>query len=124
MSSKTVSRSARPLSIQAVVIGAAALGAFLGLAIPAHADVPPKQQSVDYQDLDLTREQDVQRLYSRLRGAARGVCSSVDGRTRFERAQYRECYDQALTRAVNEVNVTQLSKLHGSSATPRVAQRR
>jgi UrcA family protein len=123
MSSKAVSRSARPTAIKAAVIGAAAIGTLLGLAIPAQADVPAQQRSVDYQDLDLTRDQDVKRLYSRLRGAARSVCSSLNGHTQFERLQYRECFDQALTVAVNQVNLAQLSKLHGSSENPRIAQR-
>jgi UrcA family protein len=124
MSFKAIFRSARPTSIKAAILGTAALSSLLGMALPAQADVPAKQLAVEYQDLDLTREQDVKRLYSRLRAAARSVCGSLNGRTQFERGQYRECYDESVTNAVNEVNVTQLTKLHGSSSeSQRIAQR-
>jgi UrcA family protein len=124
MSFKAVSRSARPASIKATVLGAAAISALFGFAIPAQADVAAKQLVVQFQDLDLTRQQDVKRLYSRLRSAARTVCSPLDGRTQFERAQYRECQDQSLNNAVSEVNVPQLTRLHGSDENQRIAQRR
>ena len=124
MSSKAIFGSARPNAIKAAVIAAAAVGTLLGAALPAHADVDSRKLTVEYQDLDLTRDTDVQRLYSRLRGAAKSVCSSMNGRTLFERLQYRECFDTALNEAVSDVNVTQLTKLHGASETQRIAQRR
>lgn len=124
MSFKSVLRSARPSVIKAAVIGAAITGTLLGATLPAHASSEFPKLKVAYQDLDLTRDQDVERLYSRLRSAARSVCSSWDGRTLFERMQHRQCFDSALTEAVSDVNVTQLTKLHGASETQRIAQRR
>jgi UrcA family protein len=117
-------RSARPASIAAAIIGAAGIAALLAPAISAQADVPAKQKMIEYQDLDLTHEEDVQRLYSRLRSAARSVCGNLNGRTQFERTQYRQCFDQSLNAAVTAVNLTQLSKLHGSNDKLRIAQRR
>lgn len=124
MSFKAVFSSVRPSTIKAAVIAAAAGGALLGAALPAQADPEFPKLTVDYQDLNLSREPDVERLYARLRGAARSVCSSWDGRTLYERMQYRQCFDSALTAAVNDVNVTVLTRLHGASESQRIAQRR
>jgi UrcA family protein len=121
MSFKAFLRGAPPTSFKAAIIGAAALGALLGAATPALSDPEPKQVKVDFQDLDLARQQDVQRLYSRLKSAARSACSPLQGREQFRRAQFRECFDTSLAAAVNEVNVTQLSKLHGDGQ--KLAQR-
>jgi UrcA family protein len=121
MSFKSFYRGARPGSWRAAFIGAATLGTLLGAATPALADPEPKQVKVDFQDLDLARQQDVQRLYSRLKSAARSACSPLQGREQFRRLQYRECFDTSLANAVNEVNITQLSKLHG--ADQKLAQR-
>jgi len=121
MSLKTLFRGARPTYFKAAIVGAAAIGTLLGAASPALADVQPKQVRVDFKDLDLAREQDVKRLYSRLRLAARSACSPLNGREQYQRAKFRACFDTSLGAAVDELDVAQLSKMHGEGQ--RLAQR-
>lgn len=119
----SLSRS-RSTFIKASLLAAACSATLLGFSIPAHADTPAREVKVDFEDLNLSKEQDVQRLYTRLRSATRSVCSSLDGRTQWERAQYRQCYDDALAQAVDDVNAVQLTRLHDANGNLRVAQQR
>lgn len=123
MSFNTISFNAQLRSTLVVAAACTAIIGGLGLAVPAHAAATAKQMTVDYKDLNLSLDKDVQRLYSRLRQAARSVCAPINGRTQFERELYGKCFDESLANAVNEVNATQLSKLHakaeGLRSTPR-----
>jgi UrcA family protein len=115
----------RSTVVKASVLAAAISTATMSLAIPAYAEGRIPQATIDYQDLNLTRGKDVQRLYSRLKHAAKQVCASWDGRQQYERTQFRQCYDEALTNAVGEIDVPQLSALHQSNGGElRVAQQR
>ena len=68
--------------------------------------------SVSYEGLDLSTKQGAQILYTRLQGAARQVCSDFDGRELSRRAKWRACYNDALSRAVSQVNQATVTNLH------------
>jgi UrcA family protein len=126
MSFNKVSSLSRPRStlIRASLVAATIGATMFGLSMPAQAETPAPRIKVDFDDLNLSNEQDVKRLYTRLRGASRSVCSGLNGRRQWEREQFRQCYDAALARAVDEVNVAQLSRLHDAKGNQRTEQRK
>jgi UrcA family protein len=94
---------------------AAVLGALSWyVVIPAHAD---EQRTVEFDDLNLSREADVNKLYARLQRAAEKVCQKNNGREHYQRRLYRECHAEALERAVAGINAVQLTKLHAARDT-------
>lgn len=72
----------------------------------------PKSVTVHYGGLDLANGKGAEALYSRLRGAARQVCATLDGRELRQKAAYRSCYNEALGNAVNQVNREAVTVLH------------
>lgn len=88
----------------------------LGLATQsALADTDDvKTFTVSYADLDLSKPAGAKTLYSRIKRAARNVCSPYDS-IHFRRA-WRDCLDQAITNAVAEVNRPTLAALHAEKA--------
>jgi UrcA family protein len=68
--------------------------------------------TVNYGELDLAKDEGAARLYSRLRAAARKVCAPFDGRELQQRVAWRECFSQALTNAVLQVNREAVTVLH------------
>ena len=103
----------------ALVIASASL--FASLASAKGDDGVSKV--VTYRDLDPSRSTDAQRLYARLKYASKQVCSSYDGRG-LEMWRLRDaCVDEALTKAVEEVNEPQLTALHAAEPRIRVARK-
>ena len=103
-----------------VAILAAVLGALsLSATLPAQAS--DARVTVDFTDLNLSRAADVDTLYARLQRAADEVCQRNNGREHYQRRKYRECYAEAMERAVSGINAVQLTKLHAArdSAAPR-----
>jgi len=97
--------------------GVASLAAAFGtlalcMALPAQAS--ERQTTVNFEDLDLSRERDVTELYTRLQRASRAVCQKNNGRELYQRQLFKECYQEALERAVSRVNAVQLTRLHDS----------
>ena len=92
----------------AAVLGVLSLSAVL----PAHAAEP--RITVDYADLNLSRASDIDTLYARLERASAKVCQRNNGREHYQRRLYRECYAEALERAVSGINAVQLTKLHAA----------
>ena len=84
------------------------------LAIPAHAqdrdNAPTK--IVRYADLNLNTQQGIDTLYQRLQSASRSVCSQFKSRDLSMRKHWQDCYRQALSGAVNKINVEKLTALH------------
>lgn len=84
------------------------------------------QRTVKYADLDLTRTAGAQPLYSRIRSAARQVCAASFSSREWD-AFYatRPCIDQAITRAVADVNSPMLTSYYmaRSRQTIRLAQK-
>jgi UrcA family protein len=97
------------------LIGMATIAA--GLAMnPASAtptDGGVRSVVVRYSDLDLSRPQDTQVLYSRIKRAAHVVCDDgASGVLDLPRIARREaCVQQAMTRATETVQSTQGSKV-------------
>jgi UrcA family protein len=84
----------------------------LSVAAPTHAS--DRQTTVQFEDLDMTRERDVKELYTRLQRASKNVCRDTRERGLSQRQFFKECYEEALQRAVDGVNAVQLTKLHAS----------
>lgn len=68
--------------------------------------------TVEFADLDLARGAGVEILYQRLRSAAKSVCGTSDGRDLTGTQAWRKCVDEALDKAVAEVNNEQLTDIH------------
>jgi UrcA family protein len=86
---------------------AAAVAAF-GVHTSAGA-AEPLQQAVSYHDLDLTRVEDAQALYSRIVGASREVCGRIAPWPIDAVALVKQCRQNAIARAVADVNAPTLT---------------
>ena len=98
------------LSLPAV----AALTASAITSSPAYAgpqDDPPTI-IVRYDDLNLVNHAGQETLYQRLRTAANTVCVPTDQSQLARKMKGRQCYEQALSAAVVDVNDPGLSSLH------------
>jgi UrcA family protein len=81
----------------------------------AFASPPTNTQSVKivYNSLDLTTQKGTQRLYRRIKNAARNVCTDLGEPWDVARSQhYWECYDTAVAKAVADVHSSNLTALH------------
>jgi UrcA family protein len=99
----------------------------IGLALAAAACLAPAAQAdtaaasavytlkVSYRDLDPNSEAGAQRLYYRIRGAARRVCGE-EGRSLDDQLQWNRCVHAAVTDAVKAVHSPQLSALDSAHA--------
>lgn len=69
---------------------------------------------VRYQDLDLAKTQDAERLLWRIKNAALDACGAPDGSLREYRAAVAggECFKAGVARAVAEVNAPALNRLY------------
>jgi len=109
-----------------------ASSALLGLFLSsAYADDAPKSLTVQFADLDLSKDAGVARLFDRLKGAARKVCSAHSGGTTLrDQEHYAACVQFALSTAVARVDRPELTEyvvaLHSAEkkATTKVASRR
>jgi UrcA family protein len=80
------------------------------------ADVSqPLTKIVRYGDLNLDSQQGAQALYSRLRGAARQVCSPFESIEYPRHRLWEKCFNNAVANAVGEIDKTMLSALHVQS---------
>ena len=95
--------------------GAAALGLVVGLApaAPARADTGAAlSRTVSFGDLNFQRHQGIERLYARIRGAAKDVCRPAEGKSLKQRAQWSACFERAVGNAVAEVDLPNLTEHH------------
>jgi len=87
--------------------------------------VTVKSEVVHYGDLRLISAVGAAVLYGRLRGAAERACGALDGRQPSQAARYRVCVDDAVAKAVAEVNepvlTTYYESKHNAPQTPTVA---
>ena len=84
---------------------------------------PDTATTVRADDLDLTKPEDIQLLYERIRGAARSLCK-VEHSAPWDikrTLHKRECFEQAVDRAVARANEPALAALHRTEE--RVASR-
>jgi UrcA family protein len=102
------------------VIGATALSFF---SLSASAQLPAPQQQVDFDDLNLTKSQDTERLYRRLRAASKSVCSDFKkAKSVVMRNRYRDCTTRALSEAVDTIGHPSLTALHAAKHDTKLAQ--
>ena len=101
------------------------LGSLNAAAAAAGRGDEPLTHRVSFADLDLTRSPGVAALYMRIRSAAQQVCGPVDARQLEALTNSRRCTDQAIARAVREVNAPTLTSyyLAKTNATIKIAQR-
>lgn len=89
-------------------VGVAAVTA-LTFGVSAHAAdaiaaAGPAKATINYSDLDLSKDADVHALYSRLQRASSRVCGDyTDLRNLRMRRQFDACYQDTLARAVDSV---------------------
>ncbi len=83
-----------------------ASASILALAIlsPSQAAEGPQSRTVQFADLDLTREEGAAALFSRVRSAAKSVCDGYISRDLIRRQLYIDCYATAMSNAVATVN--------------------
>lgn len=101
-------------------IGIAGISLF---AMNVHAEETFPQLTINYTDLDLSKQADAKTLYARLRTAARSVCRGLEGKELRHIRQQRACHAQALADAVASVDHANVTALYRSDGNIRVAQR-
>jgi UrcA family protein len=96
----------------AMLVGSIITAAAAGVA--SAAGNPPEVPSVvvRFTDLDLGTDQGVRSLYSRIARAAHVVCPDAPIRDLNAAAQSRACQQQAIARAVREVNTPLLAAVY------------
>jgi UrcA family protein len=84
---------------------------FLGLTLnAAYGDEAPKSLTVQFADLDLSKDPGLATLFDRIKGAAERVCSAHSGGTTLrDQQQYAACVDFALSNAVARVDRPELT---------------
>ena len=105
-------RSTRSISFH---IALAAIACGVALTSPAMADQSngePRTKVVSYADLNVSSEPGAQILYGRLRMAATQVCATFRGASLREKPNWRECFNQALARAVGKIDEPELTAYH------------
>ncbi len=114
-------------SQSAVLILIAGLSSF-GLAITsgaAHAanSQQPLSRKVSYGDLNLDSTEGAKVLYARLRGAANDVCRPFEGRELILQRTWQTCFNDAVARAVAQVNKSTVTALHNQATNRPTAPR-
>jgi UrcA family protein len=118
MNTLTAAPAARPrakfallvLGSLAGVVAAGTAGA-ASLAAPA-GDVP--SVVVKYDGASLATDRGVNDLYRRIMFAARKVCPDPSSRDLFGQRQAQECRNQAVARAIRQIDNSQLAALYAS----------
>lgn len=71
-----------------------------------------RMQEVHYADLDITREPGAERLYKRIRSAAREICGTPGIEQIINASTIRRCAEEATARAVAQVNSPALTRYY------------
>lgn len=103
---KTIINGVRALTIGAIIT----LG--FSAATASAAGLAADQALVRYPDLDLSKMAGAAALYSRISHAARVVCQAFDSRQPDMTAKYDACLQQAVAKAVADVNSPLVSQYH------------
>ena len=83
-----------------------------GSALAAEPAAEPRLQVVRYADLDLSSQAGAASLYARIAAAAREVCPVMVERQLASIGRARRCTEDAVARAVEDVNVAAVTSLH------------
>jgi UrcA family protein len=108
-------RAAGSRAKYALLLIAGGLGCALGAGAASAAgndDVP--RLAVHYTRESLASDSGVRDLYRRIISASRRVCPDADLRDLGAIAQVNACREQAVSRAIEQVNNSQLAALHAS----------
>jgi UrcA family protein len=118
LSSARVAGASKQAALAA--IGAAALSLF---AVNASAEMSAApQQRVDFDDLDLAKPHDTERLYRRLRAASQTVCREFANYAGERvRELQRQCMDRALADAIETIGHPSLTTLHAAKSDMKLA---
>jgi UrcA family protein len=101
-------------------MGFAALGT---ASASAQAEGVPTKK-VQFADLNVDSTEGAKTLYGRIRSAAKDVCALSIGTDPIERVAAHACIENAITKAVKEVNAPALTALRfGSSGDVRLASK-
>ena len=69
-----------------------------------HTGGEPPSRTVSYTELDLARPAADEKLYQRIKSAARDVCRGLEGRELGKIKPHQDCMDSAIAHAVAQVN--------------------
>lgn len=98
-------------SIVAISLAAALTGYSVSAGAVASA-VKLRSVTIRYDELDLAKQQGVEALYVRIGSAARRVCRADSSSSLQDRANSGNCYQDAIARAVEQVNLPTLTAIH------------
>ena len=104
--------SNRMLMGRAAMLAACLLAGTSGVALAASPQDDVPSMVVAYGDLDLSTAEGTRTLYKRISTAARQVCPFEDSRDLARLALSHACREQAIARAVHDVNSPRLAALH------------
>jgi UrcA family protein len=77
----------------------------------AYAEEAPKSLTVQFADLDLSKDAGAATLFNRIKGAAQSVCSTHSGGTTLrDKQQHAACVEFALSNAVARVDRPELTE--------------
>jgi UrcA family protein len=80
---------------------------------PMKEDVQTFKVTLHFRISDLATESGLEKTYRRIRGAARRVCTAVGDLSDSSRVRhYYECYNEAVARAVSDINSQRLTAFH------------
>ena len=99
---------------------AAALTGFSVSARAVTSAVKVRSVTVRYAELDLAKPQGLEALYIRIGGAARRVCRADSSLRLRARVNMRNCHQEAIERAVKQVNLPTLTAIHRAKTSPTV----
>jgi UrcA family protein len=91
-----------------------ALGVGVSHASTATPDQDAPKIVVRYAGLDLAQPRDAQRLYRRIQTAAQLVCENYRPEGAAGMTRYQACINNAVTRAVEDVNATRVTEIHAA----------
>ena len=97
--------SVKRTALVGIAMLAAAVSANMASAANANEEV--RTAVVSYSDLDLSRPQDVERFYRRVKNAARKVCDSPSGYDLSLLTKYHACLKKAVSDATSQVKSEQ-----------------
>lgn len=101
----------RLVSVAGLAVSCAtAVSAANAVASPGYA--PGESINVKYSSAELDRRDGPERVYGRIRQAARIVCNESDVHNLARRSEYLQCYNQAVEAALATVGDARLTALH------------
>lgn len=104
-------------------LAAVSMASVCALASAGSPD-PSLRRTVSFADLDINHPAGAAVLYQRIRAAAREVCRPTSERDLAVAELARSCVQDAIARAVNEVNAPKLSQYHDTETSQLVIARR